>query len=222
MLTVDDYGVIRRAYRDGMSVRAIARTFHHSRRKIRQVLAEPQPRLYTRVQELAAPKLGPFKLEVAARSANALKARIKQVGFPVLKDFDTYDFSAPAHLSKPKILELSRGEWIDQHVNCCLVGRRRPGRCRVRRACVQRLRVPVPAAPCGIARRGPRTVTAGRPKQPTPCTGGRPGRRAGKREAPLPFLSKTPHWPSRPFCVHAVCSGVGSTSSRQGRRCPRS
>ncbi|HUX16528.1 MAG TPA: IS21 family transposase [Phycisphaerae bacterium] len=61
MLTVDDYGIIRRAYRDGMSVRAIARTFHHSRRKIRQVLAEPQPRPYTRVQEPAAPKLGPFK-----------------------------------------------------------------------------------------------------------------------------------------------------------------
>lgn len=62
------------------------------------------------------------ELEVAARSANALKARIKQAGFPVLKDFDTYDFSALAHLSKPKILELSRGEWVDQHANCCLVG----------------------------------------------------------------------------------------------------
>ena len=62
------------------------------------------------------------ELEVAARSANALRARIKQAGFPVLKDFDTYDFSALAHLSKPKILELARGEWIDQHTNCCLVG----------------------------------------------------------------------------------------------------
>lgn len=38
MLTVDDYGRIRRAHRDGMSVRSIARTFHHSRRKIREVL----------------------------------------------------------------------------------------------------------------------------------------------------------------------------------------
>lgn len=61
MLTVDDYGIIRRAYRDGMSVRAIARTFHHSRCKVRQVLAEPQPRPYTRVKEPAAPKLGLFK-----------------------------------------------------------------------------------------------------------------------------------------------------------------
>lgn len=34
MLTVDDYGIIRRAYRDEMSVRVGAKTFHHSRRTI--------------------------------------------------------------------------------------------------------------------------------------------------------------------------------------------
>ena len=62
------------------------------------------------------------ELEVAARSANALKARIKQAGFPVIKDLDTYDFSLLASLSKPKILELARGEWIDQRFNSCLVG----------------------------------------------------------------------------------------------------
>jgi len=62
------------------------------------------------------------ELEVAARSANVLKARIKQAGFPVHKDFDTYDFSAIPTLSKPKILELARGEWIDQCANCCFIG----------------------------------------------------------------------------------------------------
>jgi transposase len=61
MLTVQDYGRIRRAHRDGLSIRAIARTFHHSRRKIRQVLAEPKPRPYTLAEGRAAPKLGPFK-----------------------------------------------------------------------------------------------------------------------------------------------------------------
>ncbi|KKM90961.1 hypothetical protein LCGC14_1233340 [marine sediment metagenome] len=61
MLTVEDYGRIRRAHRDGMSIRGIARAFHHSRRKIRQVLAEPQPRPYTLAGGRAAPKLGPFK-----------------------------------------------------------------------------------------------------------------------------------------------------------------
>jgi len=38
MLTVDDYARIRRAYRDGMSICEIARRFHHSRRKVREVL----------------------------------------------------------------------------------------------------------------------------------------------------------------------------------------
>src|SRR5512137_924648 len=62
------------------------------------------------------------ELEVAARSANALKARIKSAGFPVIKDLDTYDFSLLPSLNKPKVLELARGEWIDQHFNCCLIG----------------------------------------------------------------------------------------------------
>jgi DNA replication protein DnaC len=62
------------------------------------------------------------ELEVAARQTNALKARIKQASFPVHKDFDTYDFSAMPNLNKPKILELARGEWIDQKFNCVLSG----------------------------------------------------------------------------------------------------
>jgi DNA replication protein DnaC len=62
------------------------------------------------------------ELEVAARQANTLKARIKQAGFPVHKDFDTYDFSAMPKLNKPKILELARAEWLDEKFNCVLSG----------------------------------------------------------------------------------------------------
>ena len=62
------------------------------------------------------------ELEVAARSANALQARIKQAAFPVHKDFDSYDFTATVGTNKQKILELARGEWIDQHFNVCLLG----------------------------------------------------------------------------------------------------
>lgn len=64
MLTVEDYGVIRRAHRDNMSIRAIARQFHHSRRNVREALASPEPQAYTRTQEADAPKLGPFKLTI--------------------------------------------------------------------------------------------------------------------------------------------------------------
>lgn len=47
MLTVDNYARIRRAHRDGMSIREIARVFHHSRHKIRKVLQNARPEPYT-------------------------------------------------------------------------------------------------------------------------------------------------------------------------------
>ena len=65
MLTVDDYGRIRRAHRDGMSIREIASRFHHSRYKVRQILrgkVEPQP--YTKRSSQRAPKLGPFQAQI--------------------------------------------------------------------------------------------------------------------------------------------------------------
>ena len=60
--------------------------------------------------------------ELAARAANAVATRIKQAGFPVEKDFDTYDFSVMPGLSMPKVLELARCEWIERRSNCCLIG----------------------------------------------------------------------------------------------------
>lgn len=61
MLTVDEYGRIRRAHRDGMSIREIARRFQHSRRKVREVLEEAEPRPYTRTAAAPAPRLGAFQ-----------------------------------------------------------------------------------------------------------------------------------------------------------------
>jgi DNA replication protein DnaC len=60
--------------------------------------------------------------EVSTRSANALAARIRAAGFPVMKDFDTFDFAAVPSLPKQKVLELARGEWVETHANCCLIG----------------------------------------------------------------------------------------------------
>ena len=62
------------------------------------------------------------ELEVAARASNAVQARMRAAGFPVTKDFDTFDFSAVPSLSKPKVLELARGEWIEQRTNTCFIG----------------------------------------------------------------------------------------------------
>lgn len=68
------------------------------------------------------------ELEVAARTANVLKARIHQAAFPAPKDFDTFDFTAVPAVSKPKVLELARGEWLVQRYNCCLIGNNGTGK----------------------------------------------------------------------------------------------
>lgn len=62
------------------------------------------------------------ELEVVARGANAVQKRIRAAGFPMHKDFDTFDFTAVPNLNKPKVLELARGEWIEQHANACFIG----------------------------------------------------------------------------------------------------
>ena len=60
MRTVDDYARFRTAHRDGLTIRQIARTFHVSRRKVRDALASPGPTPYTRTKPPPAPVLGPF------------------------------------------------------------------------------------------------------------------------------------------------------------------
>ena len=61
MLTVDEYGRIRRAHRDGMSIREIARQFHHSRYKVREILrCGGEPQKYRRRETQSFPKLAPM------------------------------------------------------------------------------------------------------------------------------------------------------------------
>ena len=62
------------------------------------------------------------ELEVSARASNAMNSRIKNASFPVEKDLEGYIFSAIPSVSKQKILELARCEWIRQHANVCLLG----------------------------------------------------------------------------------------------------
>jgi transposase len=60
VLTVDDYGAIRRAHRDGKSIRVIAREFGHSRKTIRHVLKHGEPNPCPGTRSRPAPVLGPF------------------------------------------------------------------------------------------------------------------------------------------------------------------
>jgi IS30 family transposase len=88
MLTVEDYGRIRRAHRDGLSIRAIAKKFQHSRRKVREALRHAEPRKYTRQKAPAAPKLDPA--ETAAYGSADLSAAEVSAVIPA----DTTRFAA--------------------------------------------------------------------------------------------------------------------------------
>jgi len=62
------------------------------------------------------------ELELSARQSKALQTRIKQASFPIIKDFDTFDFAAIPGINKQKVLELARCEWIEKCFNLCLLG----------------------------------------------------------------------------------------------------
>jgi transposase len=65
MLQVEDYEEMRRAYfRDGLSIREIAKRFHHGRPVVRKALAEAEPRPYTLATVRSSPVLGPYKKRI--------------------------------------------------------------------------------------------------------------------------------------------------------------
>jgi transposase len=61
VLTVDDYGAIRRARRDGKSIRQVAREFKHSRNTIRKILKQAEPNPLPATRDRLAPLLGPVQ-----------------------------------------------------------------------------------------------------------------------------------------------------------------
>ena len=62
------------------------------------------------------------ELELTARSTNALANRIKLAGFPLMKELADFDFTLAPSVSKPRVLELSRCQWIDRHHTAGLIG----------------------------------------------------------------------------------------------------
>jgi len=60
--------------------------------------------------------------EVSQRDVNRRKRRIREARFPILHTLDAYDFSVMPALSKPKILELANGDFIENAQNAVFVG----------------------------------------------------------------------------------------------------
>src|SRR3984957_5044780 len=78
MLTVDDYAKIRVAHPDGLWIRATDAPFKPPRRKVRETLANPQPKPYTRAKPKPAPVLGAFHAVIDAVLADDENAPPKQ------------------------------------------------------------------------------------------------------------------------------------------------
>jgi DNA replication protein DnaC len=71
------------------------------------------------------------ELEVNQRAGNAIAARIKAASFPALKDLETFDFALAPMISKQKVLELARCEWIEQRFNACWIGNSGTGKTHI-------------------------------------------------------------------------------------------
>jgi DNA replication protein DnaC len=63
-----------------------------------------------------------LEAEVRSRNERTIARRLKEARFPDLKTLEHLDWDAQAGISRPKLLELSRAEWIDRHEDLCLVG----------------------------------------------------------------------------------------------------
>jgi transposase len=78
VLTMDDYGAIRRARRDGKSIRQLAREFGLSRKTVRYVLTHSEPRPSPWTRNRIAPVLGRFGTVIDQILADDENAPVKQ------------------------------------------------------------------------------------------------------------------------------------------------
>ncbi len=62
------------------------------------------------------------ELEMIERDRRKVERRIKAARFPVVKNLDSFDFTAIPKLNKMQVLELARCEWIERRENVIALG----------------------------------------------------------------------------------------------------
>ena len=118
MLTVDDYGAIRRARRDGMSIRQISREFGHTRKTVRHVARPcrtPGPdQLGTR--EGKAPLLGPGRRRSSIASSPTMRRLLPSSGTPPPRSIAASARSTPTPAARPRssVMCSSTGDDIER------------------------------------------------------------------------------------------------------------
>jgi DNA replication protein DnaC len=62
------------------------------------------------------------ELEVQHRQAQAIERRIKQAGFPLVKELSDFNFAAVPKLNKKRVMDLAQCQFIEQRANLALHG----------------------------------------------------------------------------------------------------
>ena len=62
------------------------------------------------------------ELELIERERRAAERRLKAARFPQTKTFDEFDFGQQPSINKPLVLELAKGQYIDNRENVLLIG----------------------------------------------------------------------------------------------------
>jgi DNA replication protein DnaC len=62
------------------------------------------------------------ELEVQHRQAQAIERRMKQAGFPLVKELSDFDFAAAPQLNKKRVLDLAQGQFIEHRANLVFLG----------------------------------------------------------------------------------------------------
>lgn len=73
-------------------------------------------------QSYEAYLLALLEQEVNQRDINRRKRRVREARFPILHTLDEFDFSAIPSLNRTKVLNLTRGDYIDRQENVALIG----------------------------------------------------------------------------------------------------
>ena len=67
------------------------------------------------------------EMEMIDRERRLVERRIRQAGFPVVKQLESFDFKAIPGLNKMLVLDLARGDYIDRRENAILLGPKESG-----------------------------------------------------------------------------------------------
>jgi DNA replication protein DnaC len=87
-----------------------------------RVLLQVQRQAHTEGWEYLAFLHALLEAEMANRSANVVRQRLRAARFPAEKTLEQFDFGRQPELARDRLLRLARGQWVADHRNVLLAG----------------------------------------------------------------------------------------------------